>query len=153
MSSYTDWILKETAQSQQIQVKASGPPSRDQVPMEVDEGKGVYFLVELPGGASQQGSVEFFTRDGSAQAGLDYIPTSGEVEFEAGDKWAKVWVQTLADSQTEGDEDFELVLTNPEGADFPEGKNELSASRTITEEDVQLAGVTDLTEELFGDVA
>lgn len=153
VSSYTEWILHETAQEQQIQAQDSEPPSQEEVPMQVSEGQGVYFLVELPGGAAQQSSVEFFTRDGSAQAGLDYIPTRGEIEFETGDKFAKVWVQTLTDDQLEGDEDFELVLTNPKGANFPEGQTELAASRVITEDGMQLAGVTDLESELFGEVA
>ena len=153
VSSYTDWIFRNTAQKQQVRAEDTEPPSREEVPTKVEEGKGVYFLVEIPGGAARPSSVDFFTRDGTAEAGLDYIPTSGEIEFEQGDKWAKVWVQTLADSQMEGEEDFELVLTNPEGADFPDGKTELSAFRTISEEDVQLSGVTDLSPELFGDVS
>ena len=153
VSSYTDWIFRNTAQKQQVRAEDTEPPSREEVPTKVEEGKGVYFLVEIPGGAARPSSVDFFTRDGTAEAGLDYIPTSGEIEFEQGDKWAKVWVQTLADSQMEGEEDFELVLTNPEGADFPDGKTELSASRNISEKDVQLTGVTELSPELFGDVA
>ncbi len=149
ISSYVPWIFSETGQLQQIQAMNTKPPPRDEVPLEVDEGLGVYFLVEIDGGASSLSSVEFFTRDGTAQAGLDYIPTSGQVVFEPGDRWAKIWVQTLSDNLIDGNEDFELVLTNPEGGRFPEDAEELSASRIIID-DLSLSGVTLLTEELFG---
>ncbi|MFP4397761.1 MAG: Calx-beta domain-containing protein, partial [Desulfonatronovibrio sp.] len=125
------------------------PPAKESVPIEVNEGQRVYFLVEIPGGASEYSSVDFLTRDGTAQAGLDYIPTSGQITFEPGDTFARVWVQTLADSLIEGNEDFELVLTNPAGAGFPHDAEELTASRIIVD-DVSLTGVTELAEDIFG---
>jgi len=57
-------------------------------------------------------------------------------------------VQTLANSN-QGERDFFLVLENPEGAKFPEGKEELTAQRVVHDDEVGLAGVTDLEPELF----
>lgn len=149
ISSYIDWIMSQTGQEQEIEALTGEPPAKESVPIEVNEGQGVYFLVEIPGGASEYSSVDFLTRDGTAQAGLDYIPTSGQITFEPGDTFARVWVQTLADSLIEGNEDFELVLTNPAGAGFPHDAEELTASRIIVD-DVSLTGVTELAEDIFG---
>lgn len=149
VSSYTDWIETRTGQSQTPGANATAPPATDAVPRQVREGQGVWFLVQLPGQATQVATVDFSTRDGSATAGQDYISTHGTLTLGVGERWAKVWVQTLADNLMEGNETFSLVLTNPHGAAFPAGQTELTAQRTILD-DVTLVGVTQLAGELFG---
>ncbi|HIJ89428.1 MAG: trypsin-like serine protease [Desulfobulbaceae bacterium] len=148
VSSYTDWVESRTGQSQAPGGNTTSPPASADVPRQVQEGQGVWFLVQLPGPATQIATADFFTRDGSAVAGQDYIPTHGTLTLDLGEWWAKVWVQTLADNLIEGNETFSLVLTNPHGAVFPAGQIELTAQRTILD-DITLTGVTQLAGELF----
>lgn len=148
VSSYTEWIESRTGQFQTPSTNVSVPPVSEAVPRQVQEGQGVWFLVQLPGPATQVATVDFSTRDGSAMAGEDYIPTHGTLSLGEGERWAKVWVQTLADNLVEGSETFSLVLVNPHGASFPVGHTELTAQRTILD-DVTLVGLTQLAEELF----
>ncbi len=148
VSTYTDWIDQTTGIVQEPEAQSSEPPSRESVPMEVTEGEGVWFLLEIGEPASRETSVDFYTRDGTAEAGYDYVPTEGTLTLEEGDKWSKVWVQTLANSN-QGERDFSLVLENPEGASFPENKEELTAQRVVHDEEVGLAGVTELEPELY----
>lgn len=145
VSSYSGWIERQTGQTQIPVAQDSRPPDTAQVPMQVMEGEGVWFLVQLGARATALSNVEFATRDGTAQAGEDYVPTRGVLTLEPGEHWAKIWVQTLADNRIEGDETFYLVLTNPTGASFPKGMQELTAARNIVD-DVTLVGVTQLVE-------
>ncbi len=148
VSSYADWIDSVTGMVQEPLARSTLPPPAHEVPLTVNEGHGVWFLVQLGAPAEEVASVEFFTRDGTALAGYDYIPTEGVLTLEPGQQWAKIWVQTLADNLREGNESFSLVLTNPQGASFPPGVDELTAQRTIVD-DVSLSGVTVMTPELF----
>ncbi len=145
VSSYAGWIEEETGQTQTPTAQDSTPPDTAQVPMKVMEGQGVWFLVQLGAGAATLSTVEFTTRDDTAHAGEDFIPTRGLLTLQPGERWAKIWVQTLADNRIEGDETFYLGLTNPTGASFPAGVQELTAMRTIID-DVTLVGVTQLVE-------
>ncbi len=148
VSSYTDWIETATGQTQTPKTNLTAPPAGETVARQVREGEGVSFLINLSGPASHVATVDFSTRDGSAIAGEDYIPTHGTLTLQENEWWAQIWVQTLSDGLIEGDETFFLVLNNPQGADFPDGQVELSAQRTILD-DITLVGVTELTEELF----
>ncbi|MBU4261433.1 MAG: hypothetical protein KKC76_06070, partial [Proteobacteria bacterium] len=149
VSSYLRWIEEETGQLQTPVTKSNTPPDDGEVARQVAEGEGVWFLVQLSTNATQQASVDFVTRDGSALAGQDYIPTRGTLTLAEGERWAKIWVQTLADNLIEGDETFYLSISNPVGAAFPGGRTELTAMRTIVD-DIHLVGVTHLVPELFG---
>jgi len=120
-SSYKGWIEEETGQAQTPIGQSGTPPETATVPLQVAEGQGTWFLVQLTIAATEQATVDFFTRDGSAVAGLDYIPTSGALVLAEGERWVSIFVQTLADNLTEGSEDFSLVLTSPHGAVFPAG--------------------------------
>jgi hypothetical protein len=149
VSTYADWIESTTALTQTPEGQTGEPPAATAVPLAVAEGQGVWFLVSLGSAAETKTSAHFATRDGTATAGADYIPTEGTLVLDAGERWAKIWVQTLADAAAEGDETFYLALSDPVNASFPDGKTELTAMRTITD-DVSLVGVTHLTESLFG---
>ena len=149
VSSYTEWIETQTSLRQTPTPQSGTVPVTDQVPKQVNEGEGVWFLAQLTSGpAVQITSVDFFTRDGTARAGEDYISTQGTLTLAPGERWVKLWVQTLADNIVEGNEVFSMVLVNPQGAIFPDGVAELTASRTIID-DVTLVGVTQMTPELF----
>jgi hypothetical protein len=149
VSSYTDWIEPLTGQSQTPKTNPTPPLAGETVSRQVQEGQGLSFLITLSGPATHVATVDFSTRDGSARAGEDYIPTHGTLILKENEWWAEVWVQTLADRLVEGDESFSLVLNNPQGAIFPAGQVELTAQRTILD-DISLVGVTQLAEELFG---
>ncbi|MFZ5776000.1 MAG: Calx-beta domain-containing protein [Thermodesulfobacteriota bacterium] len=149
VSSYAEWIETSTGQLQTPVPQASTPPAPGRVPLQVAEGEGTWFLVQLRQTAIQPATVDFFTRDGSAVAGQDYIPTRGTLSLATGERWAAIWVQTLADDCSEGGETFSLVLVNPHGASFSGGQSELAAQRTIID-DLSLTGVTQLTDALWG---
>ena len=148
ISSYADWLDGITGISRQYGGSESPSPSPSEVPLSVAEGEAVWFLVWLSASLPELSSVDFTTRDSSAVAGYDYIPTSGTLVMEPGEQWAKIMVQTLADYLVEGDEYFELVLSNPQGASFPAGAEELSAQRTITD-DITLTAITQMHPDYF----
>lgn len=65
-------------------------------------------------------SVQFRTQDlpvgpGSARAGQDYVATNGTLNFASGQVSATFQVRLLDDTLTEGNEDLQLVLSNPAG--------------------------------------
>lgn len=148
ISFYTKWIDRTTGVVQSPETYSTNPPSTDSVPVDVFEGEGVWFMVQLGSPCRDKTSVNFHTLDGSATAGEDYVPTQGTLTFESGEQWSKIWVQTLADDILEGEESFSLVLSDPQGVPFPQGVEELTAERTIVD-DVSLAGVTELQSELY----
>lgn len=149
VSSYAGWIGSATGMEQTPTPQPGAPPETGTVRKTVNEGEGVWFLTQLSVPAVQTCSVDFLTRDGTAQAGLDYIPTEGTVTLAPGEQWVKIWVQTLADNLVERDETLYLVLDNPHGATFPGGVSELSAVRTIID-NANLTAVTQLAPALFG---
>jgi chitinase len=74
------------------------------------------FTVELSAPSAAQVTVEYMTRDGSARAGSDYRSASGVLQIPPGETTARIAVDVLGDEVDEGDEDFHLVLRNPQHA-------------------------------------
>lgn len=61
-------------------------------------------------------SVSYSTKSGTATAGTDFVATSGTLNWADGDTNVKqIEVQTLQDSVAEGEERFEIQLSNPTG--------------------------------------
>ncbi len=61
-------------------------------------------------------SADFATSDDLAEAGIDYVPTSGTLNWADGDSAAKTfWVTILDDGLLEGPENVILTLSNPMG--------------------------------------
>lgn len=87
------------------------------------------FAVNLSTAASGPVEVNYFTADGTARAGQDYIAISGTLTFAAGETSKLLSVAVLADSVLENAESFVLNLTHASGAVPPS----LSATATITE--------------------
>jgi hypothetical protein len=59
-------------------------------------------------------TVDYLTLDGSAVAGVDYVATTGELEFVPGGSTTQSFsVQTIANSSTDGDRTVNLILRNP----------------------------------------
>lgn len=70
------------------------------------------FLVTLSGPSDRAVTVSYQTRDRTARAtGGDYRATSGTLTFAPGETSKPVTVQVVGDDVEEGDETFELVLT------------------------------------------
>ncbi|MCL4852387.1 MAG: hypothetical protein KJZ78_13515, partial [Bryobacteraceae bacterium] len=69
-------------------------------------------------------SVAYATADGTAQAGLDYIATSGTLVFAPGETTKTIRVPVLGDTTEEADERFYLNLSSPNGATLADGTGE-----------------------------
>ena len=92
------------------------------------------FKVRLSQASGKQVSVDYATEDQSAQAGEDYVQTSGTLTFDEGVTELTVNVEIVTDTLREGDEEFKVVLSNPVNANL----NSLSAIGTIRNDDTYL---------------
>ena len=90
--------------------------------------------------ASQWLSVDYTTRNGTAQAGSDYLATSGKLVLYPGESQAVIDVEILGDTLPEPDETFYLDVNNPVGGSFGLGIVQLTAMRTIANDDGGLWG-------------
>lgn len=85
----------------------------------IDTGQTVYeatFEVTLVPLSGQTVSLKYATQDVTAVAGQDYEAASGTIVFEPGETSNKeIKVRVWADRAIEGDETFEVVLSNPQG--------------------------------------
>ena len=86
-----------------------------------DAGKNEAF--EAYEGVTHQVTVDYATRDGTAEAHKDYLPTSGTLTFEPGERVKTVEVMVLADAHDEGIETVWLELSNPVGATLGRWRN------------------------------
>jgi len=141
VSHYQQWI------DQSLRAQYPNAPSTpEQVQKFVTEGNSgttyAYFLLQFTGvrsDASQNLSVEYATRDGSAKAGSDYLAVAGTLLLYPGEDHAVIPVEIVGDSVPEPDETFYLDVTHPVGGSFGEGMVKLTAMRTIINDDVFLA--------------
>jgi hypothetical protein len=89
------------------------------------------FTVSLDGAGSV--SVHYATADGSAFAGSDYTAQSGTLSFKRSDMSKTVSVPIIDDTSSEGDETFQLKLSDTSGA--ATSGNDLTATATIADDD------------------
>jgi hypothetical protein len=137
VSAYQQWI------DQSLRTKYSTQPlSQTAVQKAVSEGTvgttPVYFWVQLIGerlNPNQIVSVDYKTRNGSALAGQDFIDTQGTLNIYPNENHALVMVEIIADTVAEPDETFYLDVFNPVGASFGHGLVQLTAVRTILNDD------------------
>jgi hypothetical protein len=61
----------------------------------------------------QQASCDFVLEDGSAEAGADFAAAGGRVTFRAGEGFKKISIPITRDGQSEGREDFQILLSEP----------------------------------------
>lgn len=141
ISSFQQWIDESLRAAY-----TTAPATAAEVAPAVAEGDSgttlTYFLVEFSGQRAEADdwiSVSYSTRDGTAQAGSDYIATSGTLVLYPGETAAVIPVEVIGDSLGEGDEVFFLDITDPVGGSFAEGVTVLSAQRTILGDDGGLA--------------
>lgn len=79
----------------------------------VNEGGTLLFTVSRTGNLSQPVSASWATSDGTAKAGVNYVASSGVVNFTAGASTAQVSVQTLDDATTSANLSFNIALSAP----------------------------------------
>ncbi|MBF0266300.1 MAG: hypothetical protein HQL46_13630 [Gammaproteobacteria bacterium] len=116
----------------------STPTSRSEIeqsPTEGDVNHNSYYLLQLSTNLGSHVTVDYKTEDGTAIAGQDYIATSGTVTISAGEKSVAVAIEIIGDTTPENNEEFYLVLSNPNGIQFPNGVTEIKAKRTIIDDD------------------
>jgi hypothetical protein len=137
VSVYQQWI------DQAMRLHYESPPAtQTAVQKTVNEGKSgttpVYFWVQLNGYRIDPNiivSVDYKTRNGTALSGQDYIATQGTLKIYPNESHALVLVEIIADTLPELDETFYLDVFNPVNAGFGEGLVQLTAMRTIVNDD------------------
>ena len=104
--------------SHALSASVRGPAAMSVSDARVEEAAGaaVAFAVTLSRAASDRVTVDYQTRDGSAQAGEDYTAASGTLTFSAGESSKTIEVAVLDDAHDEGEETFTLALSNASGA-------------------------------------
>ena len=104
-------------------------------PKEGNSNHSTYFILDIGNPLTVDASVDYTTRDGTATAGSDYKNTSGTATIKVGKTRAFIEVEIIADTTAENSENFILAISNPQGAIFPEGITEITATRTIIDDD------------------
>jgi hypothetical protein len=97
----------------------------------VDEGAGrATFMVWLNKPSIATVTVGYATADETTSAGIDYRPATGTLSFAPGEVVKTVIVDLVNDADTEGDEFFTLLLSNPGNATLAEnaGRAQVGAS-------------------------
>ena len=141
VSYYQQWI------DQSLRATYTNPPTKpEEVQKAVKEGNSgtatAYFLLNFTGTRAHSSdvlSVDYATRDGTAKAGTDYIETHGTLKLYAGETKAVIPVEIIGDTTPETDETFYLDVTNPVGGRFGDGVIQLTAVRTIVNDDGAIA--------------
>ena len=78
-------------------------------------------VVSLSKVASEDVTVNYTTKDGSAVAGADYQGKTGMVTIPAGSLSAMIPIQVIGDTDVEGDEILTVELSEPQGAVIASG--------------------------------
>lgn len=137
VSAYQQWI------DQSLRANYGNAPTKpEEVQKEVFEGNGgthyAYFLLQFTGVRSDPGqilSVDYTTRDGTAIAASDYIAVSGRLNLYPNENQAVIAVEIMGDTAPEPSETFYLDVFNPVGGSFGQGVVQLTAVRTILDDD------------------
>ena len=80
--------------------------------------------LQRTGGYAGAVSIQYATQDGTATAGSDYTAATGTLNWPAGDTTERTFSVTVSnDSQSEGDETFRILLSNPGGNAAIEGSS------------------------------
>lgn len=118
------------------------PAKPEEVQKQIGEGNNgtsyAYFLLQFAGMRSDPNqivSVEYATRDGTANAGSDYLAVQGKLVLYPNESQAVIPVEIIGDTVSESNETFYLDVTNPAGGNFGEGIVKLTAVRTIINDD------------------
>jgi Ca2+-binding RTX toxin-like protein len=99
----------------------------------------ITFTVSLSKDATSTVTVGYAATAGTALAGTDFLSKTGSLNFNAGETSKTITVTVLGDEQIEPDEAFSVVLSKPNGAEFPGHASSLSATATIQNDDLRPA--------------
>lgn len=120
----------------------NAPKTAQQVQKTVTEGDTgttlAYFFVDFSGSRLRADDVISFsyrTKDGTAQAGTDYLATSGRLKLYPGETSAVIPVEVVGDRTAEATEYFYLEAFDPANAVFATPNATLVATRTILDTD------------------
>jgi chitinase len=94
--------------------------------------------VSLSAASTQNVTVAYSTAGDTAQAGSDFMVTSGVLTFAPGVTTQTVVVPIVGDTVAESSERFQVSLANPMGATLLKA----SATATITDNDLSVSGVS-----------
>ncbi|WP_170180165.1 trypsin-like serine protease [Desulfoglaeba alkanexedens] len=138
VSAHQQWI------DQSLRAEYPNAPTRpEEVQKAVVEGDSgttyAYFLLQFIGVRSDPNeilSVDYATRDGSALSGSDYLAVSGTLNLYPDENQAVMPVEIIGDSTPEPSESFYLDVFNPVGGSFGDGVVQLTAERTILNDDL-----------------
>ena len=142
ISHYQQWI-DQTLRA----AYPNAPTTPAEVHKAVSEGNAgttyAYFLLQFAGvraDPTQNLSVDYTTRDGTAKAGSDYLPVKGTLILYPNENQAVIPVEIIGDTRPELDETVYLDVTHPVGGSFGEGVITLTAVRVILNDDGALLG-------------
>ena len=142
VSYYSEWIDKIIREGYK-----NAPNSRDEVETEILEKDDedisyAYFLLEFLEDrdvVKENITLNYMTRDGSANAGEDYISTSGIITLYQDESQVIIPVEVLGDNISEGNETFYLDIVNPSYGSLGDNTTTLTAVRTIIDDDFNIA--------------
>ena len=80
------------------------------------------FTVALTAASAAPVTVDFATRNGSAEAGSDYVATGGTLTFAPGELTKQITVLVMGDVEIEPDEEFFVDLSAASGAVIGDGE-------------------------------
>ncbi len=114
---------------------------------DADENDGsVTFTVNLSVASSNEVTVAWSTGDGTATAGSDYTAANGTLTFPANNTTAQtISVMIANDLVDEANETFTVTLSNAQKPTLAGGRNTLSVTGTITDDDGRGVTVTPTT--------
>ncbi|MET0026516.1 MAG: Calx-beta domain-containing protein [Candidatus Thiodiazotropha sp.] len=103
-----------------------------------ENGGSLTVSINRSGGSTGAISVDYATRDGDAIAESDYTFATGRISFADGETTSKTFqIAILDDASLEGDEQFQVALSNPQGGAVLGSLDE--GSVTITDDEVDNA--------------
>lgn len=140
VSQYQEWIDKKLRAQHN-----NAPSSPEEVKLSISEGDEgeisyAYFFIYLQGDLDQREniSIEYATRDGSANMYEDYMPVDGTLMIYSDEEYVALPVEIIGDGKEEGDEIFWLDIWGPQGARLFNQKEMISVSRTIVDNDTAM---------------
>ena len=115
-----DGTARVTIRDDDAEVPAT-PPRLDIADTTVLEGRTARFVVRLSSRSATPVTVTYRTVDGTATESSDYTAVSGTLSFGAGTTARTLSVDTLRDELVEGDERFQVELSDAVGATIGDG--------------------------------
>ena len=108
----------------------------------VTEGSPAVFEVTLDNPSGQDVTVRVRTRNGTARSDSDYDAVDTTLTFPAGETRKTVDVQTTDDEDYEGDEDFTVRLSSPNGATIEDGTGDGTINNDDSPPELSIYDVT-----------